>query len=144
METTDWRKVIASDDREFNYGEIYLIKDDLINFPESLFVGRTFHEVRPVVVTYHSVTNQNKRIWTINVAPISTQVDFRRDTDLLIDPAEGNYINRTSLIRLGLSQPVLKVDLEGPVGSLTRSQKLQLAALQMKLAGIVIPSGIVS
>lgn len=144
MGATDWRKIIACDDREFQFGEIYLIKDDLIYFPESLFVGRTFHEVRPVVITYHSSTNRNKHIWTINIAPISSQVDFRRDTDLPIDPVPGNHIDRKSLIRLGLSQPVLKVDLDGPVGTLSRQQKLQLAALQMKLAGVVVPSGTVS
>ncbi len=134
---TDWRKIIAQDSRGFPYGSIFVIKDELIEFPESLFVGRTFHKLRPVVITYHSSTNSNKNIWTINIAPISTQVNFKRDTDLEIMPGSGNYINSTSIIRLGLSQPVLKVDLDGPVGELTREQKIQLAALQLRLSGVV-------
>jgi len=134
----DWRKIIASDDRAFAYGEIYKIKDELINFPEAIFVGRTYHEIRFVVVTQHCRSNSNRNIWIVNVAPISSQVDYKRDTDLEIEPREGNYIDRVSLIRLGHSQPVLKIDLDGPIGKLPRDQLLNLTALQMKLAGIKI------
>ena len=132
----DWRKIIASDDRDFNFGEIFKIKDELINFPESLFAKRTYHESRLVVITQHCRSNSNPNIWTVNIAPLSTKIEYKRDTDLEIEPKEGNYIEKKSLIRLGLSQPVLKVDLEGPVGRLTRDQLLALAALQIKLSGV--------
>lgn len=132
----DWRKIIASDDREFAYGEIFKIKDDLIYFPEALFAKRTYHGSRLVVITQHCRSNSNPNVWTVNVAPLSTKIEYKRDTDLEINPEEGNYIDKTSLIRLGLSQPVLKVDLEGPVGRLTREQLLALTALQIKLSGI--------
>ena len=133
----DWRKVIASDEREFKFGEIYLIKDELIDLPESLFVKRTFHHNRPVVIHQHCDSNLNKHIWTLNAVPISSQVDYKRDTDLEIKPENGNYIYKDSLIRLGLAQPFLKVDLEGPVGVLTDDQMKDLAAIQMKLTGLI-------
>lgn len=133
---TDWRKVILSDERRFLFGEIYEVKDELVNFPEGEFTPRNFHSVRYVVITQHCNSNLNKHIWTLNAAPLSSKIEYKRDTDLEITPAEGNYINRKSLIRLGSSQPFLKVDLSGPVGKLTEMQMKQLAALQLKLTGL--------
>lgn len=125
------------DDRNFAYGEIYLVKDEDVTFPESEFTkGRTFHGKRMVCIIHHCSSNENKYIWTLNAAPFSSQINQKRDTDLEVGPDEGNYINRKSLVRLGSAQPFLKIDLEGPVGKLTESQLLQLSALQLKLAGI--------
>ncbi|EES72630.1 MULTISPECIES: hypothetical protein [Paenibacillus] len=127
------------DIRIFNYGEIYMIKDKLVSFPESRYTsGRTLHDKRMVCIIHHCESNGNKHIWTVNAAPLSTRTDMKRDTDLELEPEEGNYFNRKSLIRLGAAQPFLKVDLEGPVGKLNTGQLMLLSALQLKLAGIDI------
>ncbi|GAC42832.1 dehydrogenase component [Paenibacillus popilliae ATCC 14706] len=123
------------DDRVFQYGEIYKAKDDYIVFPEEKYVTRTKHESRLVCVIHHCEANSDPRAWVINVAPLSSRIEMKRDNDLEITPQKGNYINRRSLIRLGCAQPLLKIDLEGPVGVLTESQLLQLSALQIILTG---------
>lgn len=124
------------DHREFKYGEIYKIKDSLITFPESKYVKRTMHETRLVCVIHHCEANSDPKSWVINVAPLSTKTEYKRDTDLEIHPNDQNYIEKTSLIRLGCAQPVLKIDLEGPVGRLSRIELLQLTGLQILLAGV--------
>ncbi|ONK21238.1 hydrogenase [Bacillus sp. VT-16-64] len=135
--STDWRKIILADEREFKYGEIYKIKDELVNFPESEFTPRTYHSSRFVVITQHCNANLDRNIWTLNAAPLSSKIHMKRDTDLEIEPNDYNYIDRKSLIRLGTSQPFLKIDLEGPVGKLSPEQQKELAALQLKLAGVL-------
>lgn len=126
-----------TDSRVFTYGEIYKIKDELVSFPEEKYTkGRTKHNSRLVCIIHHCESNSDKYIWTINAAPLSSQVRMKRDTDLEISPTGGNYIDRDSLIRLGAAQPFLKNDLKGPVGTLSEEQLLMLSALQAKLAGI--------
>lgn len=128
----------AFDDRNFKYGEIYKIKDRLVDFPESRFTKpRTYHSTRMVVIIHHCESNSDPTIWTLNAAPLSGQTQMKRDTDLEIEPVHGNYINRTSLIRLGNAQPFLKIDLDGPIGRLPDEQLKKLSALQSKLAGVV-------
>ncbi|RHW31490.1 hydrogenase [Neobacillus notoginsengisoli] len=131
------RGIDARDEREFKYGEIYRIKDSLVDFPESQIVQRTYHWKRLLVITQHCNSNYDKNIWTLNAAPCSSQINMKRDTDLEIEPATGNYINKKTLIRLGTAQPFLKIDLEGPIGELTTDQKKMMAALQVKLAGVL-------
>ncbi|GAC44333.1 Fe-S-cluster-containing hydrogenase components 1 [Paenibacillus popilliae ATCC 14706] len=123
------------DARVFHYGEIYKVKDIYIVFSEEKYVNRAKHESRLVCVIHHCEANSDPRAWVINVAPLSSRVEMKRDNDLEITPQEGNYINRCSLIRLGCAQPLLKIDLEGPVGVLTESQLHQLTALQIILTG---------
>lgn len=132
------KRIDARDKREFKFGEIYLTKDKLVNFPEETIVKkRTYHNKRMVVITQHCDSNFDPNIWTLNAAPLSTQIHMKRDTDLEIEPCEGNYIDRTSLIRLGASQPFLKIDLEGPVGRLSEKQQKMLSALLLRLAGVL-------
>ncbi|WP_456273408.1 hydrogenase [Bacillus sp. AK031] len=131
------RGINAKDDREFHFGEIYKVKDELVNFPESQIVNRTYHHKRMIVITQHCSANLDKNVWTLNAAPLSTAVNMKRDTDLEIEPDTGNFIKKDSLIRLASSQPFLKIDLEGPVGKLTTDQQKMLSALQLKLAGVL-------
>lgn len=135
--SNDWEGLKAFDAREFRFGEIYRVKDKLVDFPESRFVQRTYHSIRCVVIIHHCNANLDKRVWTLNAAPVSSQTDMKRDTDLEIEPCEGNYINKPSLIRLGAAQPFLKIDLDGPVGRLSEDQQKALSALQLKLAGVL-------
>jgi len=124
------------DDRAFQYGEIYKIKDSLIVFPEAQYVKRTSHDTRLVCIIHHCKANSDPRAWVINVAPLSTKIEYKRDTDLEIYPNNENHIDKVSLIRLGCAQPVLKIDLEGPVGNLSREELLQLTGLQIMLTGV--------
>lgn len=131
------RKVnLPFDHRVFEYGQIYKIKDSLITFPESRYTKRTKHYSRLVCIAHHCESNYDPRNWVINVAPLSTKTSFKRKNDLEIHPNNENYINKISLIRLGCSQPVLKIDLEGPFGNLSREQLAQLTTLQVILAGV--------
>lgn len=134
----DWERVIQSDKRKFNYGEIFQIKDNLIRFPEDGYIKRTKHENRLVVVCHHVKTNSDQRHWSVLIAPCSSQVDYQNPSDLKISPNEMNRIDRDTLIRLGMSQPVLKMDLVGPLGKLSDEESSLLSNLQLKLAGIKI------
>lgn len=140
MERRTVNKKYPFDNRVFEYGEIYNIKDEYVVFPESRYVTRTKHDSRSVCIIHHCKANSEAKSWVINVAPITSNLSLKRDTDLEIIPQDGNYIDRKSLLRLGTAQPVLKIDLVGPVGRLTEDQMMELSALQISLAGVDLSS----
>ena len=96
------------------------------------------HESRWVVVCHHVKTNSDRRHYSVLIAPCSSRVDYQNPSDLKVSPNKINRIDRDTLIRLGMSQPVLKTDLDGPFGKLSNEEMSLLSNLQLKLAGIKI------
>ncbi|MCL6480053.1 MAG: type II toxin-antitoxin system PemK/MazF family toxin [Peptococcaceae bacterium] len=128
---------MGRDEREFRQGEIFLVKDELINIPDTFLDlrGRAYHRRRPVVILYDIPSNINPNSYTVIAAPASHRTDMKRETDLICPKSEGGF-KQDSIIRLGLIQPFLKIDLEGPVGRLPEKQLLDLVALMLYLLGV--------
>ncbi|OPX89564.1 MAG: hypothetical protein A4E53_01487 [Pelotomaculum sp. PtaB.Bin104] len=129
-------QVLGRDEREFKQGEIFLVKDELVNIPDTFLDlrGREYHR-RPVVILYDISSNANPNSFTVITAPASHRTDLKRESDLICLKSKEGF-KRDSLIRLGLIQPFLKVDLDGPVGRLPDDQLLNLIALMLYLLGV--------
>ncbi|MCL6450561.1 MAG: type II toxin-antitoxin system PemK/MazF family toxin [Acetobacteraceae bacterium] len=88
--------------------------DSNISIPDSKFAGeRIPGKTRPVVVVFSHPYNSEPTYPIVVVAPLSTRVDMRKDCDLELQP-EPDRVRERCLLRLGLIQPVCKVDLAGP------------------------------
>jgi mRNA-degrading endonuclease toxin of MazEF toxin-antitoxin module len=132
---------LGRDDREFKQGEIFIVKDELVNIPGTLLDlrGRVYHRRRPVVILYDVPSNANPNSYTVIAAPASHRTDMKREADLICFKSEGGF-KQDSIIRLGLIQPFLKIDLDGPVGRLPDNQLVDLIALMLYLLGIDLRS----
>jgi len=131
----DRLKKAGIDKRSFEQGEIYLAKDPDVKIPDSTLTGRTFHNKRPVVIVFSCVVNKEPLYPVVVAAPLSHDVSRKRAIDLEIT-AEGSGADSDSLLRLGLIQPFLKIDLEGPVGKLASQQVDQMVGLLIELSGV--------
>jgi len=113
-------------DKVFEVGEIYFIKDGLLAMPESdRKAQRKIHKGRPVVVVQNNSGNSNPINPIITVAPISSVTKYKKPNDIPLTPKEDN-VNKDSLLLLSLIQPILKVDLERCIGSIS-DEKLKQA-----------------
>jgi len=125
------------DAREFEVGEVYYIKDELIGIPniDRTTVNREIHPGRRVVIAHNSYLNAVPTWPLIHVAPLSHRVDLMRETDIEVTtaPEDGNAVAIDSVIQLALVQPVLKVDLERKVGQLSREKIAEMLDLQEQI-----------
>ncbi|MEG6521159.1 type II toxin-antitoxin system PemK/MazF family toxin [Desulfotomaculum sp. 1211_IL3151] len=132
--TPPYRPLQLYDIREFQVGEVYYIKDELIGIPniDRTTIDRNIHLGRRVVIAHNSQLNTNPTWPLVHIAPLSHRVDLMRETDIevTIKPEDGNGVAVNSLIQLALVQPVLKVDLERRIGALSREKIAEMIALQ--------------
>ena len=128
------------DERCFEIGQIYYIKDSLIDMPNTdrlINGGRKIHEGRMVVIAHNNDENHNKMFPVITVAPLSHRIDLKRPFDLPvnINDVDGE-LKYDSLIMMYLIQPVCKVDLERCVGVLKEPKTEEMLAIQIEMLGI--------
>lgn len=121
--------------RSFQQGEIYLAVDKEVKMPDEKIFGREFHDKRPVVILFDHLTNNQPTFPTVVAVPLSHNVTKKRDSDLFV-PASDSGVKYDSLLRLGLIQPFLKIDLEGPVGELSEDVVDQMLALVLHMLGV--------
>ena len=101
--------------RKIQRGEIYLIADDLIVLPETRLPSkpeRELHENRPVLILQTNLDNDDPLYLSILVAPLSHRVDLQDQRDFKLS-ARLAGLECDSILQLGLTQPVLKMDLQG-------------------------------
>ncbi len=101
--------------RKVQRGEIYLIVDALIVLPETRLPskpGRELHENRPVLILQTNLDNDDPLYPTILVAPLSHRVDLQDQRDFNLSAGQAS-LEHDSIVQLGLTQPVLKIDLQG-------------------------------
>ncbi|OPX89437.1 MAG: PemK-like protein [Pelotomaculum sp. PtaB.Bin104] len=117
------------DRREFRFGQIYIIDDELINLPASDRIGkRVTHHDRWVVVVSNNDENIQMLAPTVTVAPLSHRTDLKREFDLEIFK-DSDCVKDDSLIILKAMQPVCKVDLRDHQGEISNDKKEELLAL---------------
>lgn len=120
---------------EFEQGQVYIAADEDVSIPDEKLSGRTVHPNRPVVVVTNHPSNEQPLYPTVLCAPLSHDISRKRDTDLVVT-AEDDGVNQDSLLRLGLMQPFLKVDLKGPVATLSSDRIDQMLALILHMLGV--------
>ncbi|MCK4402665.1 MAG: type II toxin-antitoxin system PemK/MazF family toxin [Dehalococcoidia bacterium] len=101
--------------RKVQRGEIYLIADDLIVLPETRLPskpGRELHENRPVLILQTNLDNDDPLYLTILAAPLSHRVDLQDQRDFKLSAGQAG-LEHDSIVQLGLTQPVLKIALQG-------------------------------
>jgi mRNA interferase MazF len=108
------------DEREFQFGQIWKVRDIAISTPNADKVNGERKErfSRLVVVLLNKKENFNPLSSTVTVCPITKRVDLLRETDLEVHPDEENNLDYSSKVQIALQQPILKVDLyQVPIGN---------------------------
>jgi len=135
--TAPYRPMQLYDARDFTVGEVYYTKDELVIIPviDRTTTTRNIHEGRRVVIAHNSYLNSDPTWPLVHIAPLSHRVDLMRETDIEVttNPRDGNGVAVDSIIQLALVQPVLKVDLERMVGSLSREKTVEMLSLQEEM-----------
>lgn len=124
--------------RRVRPGEIYLVEDELITIPETRLPGekREKHEYRPVLVIQCKEDGQDRFCRMTIIAPFSRRIDLKRSQDLELSHDETG-LDHDSMLRLGLIQPILKVELsEKPIRRLSKERMEEVLALLARNVGI--------
>lgn len=124
------------DTRQFEIGEVYYIKDVLLSIPDAdrTTVGRKIHDGRMVAIIHNNYLNYDPTWPLIHIAPLSHRVDLMRETDIEILKSDCPWLKyESSMVRLALAQPVLKVDLEKKLGQINEEKIYEILALQQDM-----------
>ena len=99
------------DDREFEFGTIWTIPDEIVSIPDADRDGsRVEHRYRSVLIASNNQTNNDPLTPVISVILLSHRVDCLRYGDVeLTQERDGVAVD--SIVRVRLLQPVLKADL---------------------------------
>lgn len=102
-------------------GDIWTISDSIITFPTDRLPKskRTTHEQRPVLILSCDEDLTKVRPLTAIISPVSTVID-KMVTDFRLAAGMGG-LKEDSMVRLGLIQPILKIDLKQKIGSLEQT-----------------------
>ncbi|MBC8587473.1 type II toxin-antitoxin system PemK/MazF family toxin [Paratissierella segnis] len=130
------------DDREFAFGKIWKLRDELIRLlPSDRVVNkRNLHPSRTVLVVQNCLENNDEESLLIRVAPITTTIRFLQKFDVLLYPNEGDIkrddVLRKCMAQIQLTQPILKKDMYEKVGEISNEKKEEVAAIKLELLGI--------
>lgn len=121
----------------FEFGQIFLLDDSKISFPDEELVGqRKVHDFRPVLICQDNQYNTKPAFPTITIAPISRKGDYKTNLDYeLLSKSEP--VEENSYVRLYLLQPALKVNLTKCVGKITESSIEEIKAILYYYFGFI-------
>ncbi|MDK2793344.1 MAG: mRNA interferase MazF [Deferribacteres bacterium] len=124
------------DERTFNFGEIWKIRDCLISIPDADRINsRNEHFCRTVVIVDNNKQNSNKFSPIITVAPLSHRLDCMREFDIPLSK-EKDGVKEDCLLRMSLAQPVLKKDLYERIGEIHDDSKDEIIDVLLQKIGI--------
>ena len=125
------------DVREFTFGEIWILKDELIRLlPSDRVVDkRNLHTARAVLVVQNCLENNDEESLVIRIAPMSTQIRFEQKFDVLLHP-DNDEVKDECMAQIQLTQPVLKKDMHRKVGEISADKKEEVAAAKLELLGV--------
>lgn len=130
------------DSREFSFGEIWKLRDELITLlPTDRVAGqRKIYASRTVVVVQNCLENNDEETLIIEVAPLTTTTRFLQKFDVLLQPNEDGIkrddVRAECMAQIHLSQPMLKKDMYEKVGEISEEKKEEIAAIKLSLLGI--------
>lgn len=119
-------------------GEIYVVDDTRISFPERPLSG-VRPKARPVILIQNTESMNDPRCETVLVVPITTTLIGQTDLCLPLEPKNG--VKEPSLAKAGLIQPILKEHLEYKVSTLTPEALEALEAQILVNIGVVMETG---
>lgn len=96
--------------QNFEFGQIYLIKDEAIMFPDNRKRKPNPNKVRPALILDVDEEFDHTNNAIVTIAPISTKLDYKRTFDIDIEKGKSN-LHESSLVRVGCLQGVMKRDL---------------------------------
>jgi len=99
-------------------GDIFLAKDDAVNFPDGSKSSK--HEYRPVLILQCDEDCKNVTPSTVLVAPLSHKIKNIRKWEYLIPKGDAG-LDKDSVVRLAHIQPVRKSDLLYKTGEVNLS-----------------------
>lgn len=103
-------------------GDLWTVHDDIITFPEDRLptAKKTPHEHRTVAILSCKEDCEDPTHLNVLITPLSTKTDIKHKTDFLLKKGISG-LRENSYVRLGLIQPVLKMDLIEPkIGTLEK------------------------
>lgn len=133
---------VLKDNREFVFGEIWKLRDELIRLlPSDRVVSkRKLHPSRTVIVVQNCLENNDEDSLIVRVAPITSTIQFFGKFDVLLYPNEEDIkkddVLTKCMAQIHLVQPVLKKDMYEKVGEISVEKKEEIAAIKLELLGI--------
>jgi hypothetical protein len=126
-----------ADNRTFEFGQIYLITDQLLSIPDADRVvdGRNIRTLRPIVIISNNGENTNPVCPTITVAPLSKRADLFRPNDLELFKKQDKVVI-DCILRFSLAQPVLKKDIGDLKGKISKGKKQELITIIEEYYGL--------
>ena len=125
--------------RSMSRGELYWVKDDIIQYPKErlpLQTERTKHEGRPVIILQTDIDNLDPTYVLVLIAPLSTKTEFQSDKDYKLDKGQGN-LPEYCIVQLGHIQPILKRELLTFIGKLDSPQLADIDAIIAANLGLI-------
>lgn len=125
------------DTREFAFGEIWLLRDELIRLlPSDRVLGnRKIYPSRSVLVVQNCLENNDDESLLIRIAPLSTTIRFEQKYDIRLHP-DKDGVKSECMAQIQLTQPILKKDMFKKVGEISDVKKREIAAAKLELLGI--------
>lgn len=125
------------DTREFEFGEIWLLRDELIRLlPSDRVVNRrNMHNSRAVLVVQNCLENNDEESLLIRIAPMSSTIRFEQKFDIRLHP-DTDGVRYECMAQIQLTQPILKKDMERKVGMISDDKKQEIAAAKLELLGV--------
>ena len=131
---------IIEDDREFVFGDVWKVRDELVSLLPSDRVENTrkLHTCRLVVITQNCDENNDKYFPVIQVAPLTTKIKYKQKFDIELKKGVDIFDTNadTCMIQMQLEQPMLKKDLYEKVGYISDDKKYEVMALKLELTGL--------
>ncbi len=125
------------DTREFIFGEIWLLRDELIRLLPSDRVAnkRNIYPSRAVLVVQNCLENNDEESLIIRIAPLSTTIRFEQKFDVRLHPDEDG-VKDECMAQIQLTQPILKKDMFKKVGEISADKKQEVGAVILELLGV--------
>lgn len=132
----------VEDDREFQFGQIWKVRDKFVSLlpVDRVDVKRTVHPCRLIVITQNCDENSNKLFPIIKVAPLASETKYLQKYDVLLEKDRNAFgIDKDKcMVQMQLEQPMLKKDLYEQIGNISDEKKFELLAIEAELIGIDI------
>ncbi len=124
------------DDREFEFGTIWTIPDEIVSIPDADRDGsRVEHRYRSVLIASNNQTNNDPLTPVISVILLSNRVDCLRYGDVeLTQERDGVAVD--SIVRVRLLQPVLKADLVKQVARISNDASEEILLMIEEYFGL--------
>ena len=130
------------DDRQFGFGEIWKVRDELVSLlpTDRVAVNRRVHRCRLVVITQQCDDNNNPLFPVISVAPLASNIKFLQKYDILLkrNVSAFGIDSDECMIQMQLKQPMLKKDLFEKVGYVAEETKEEIIVIETELIGLEI------